>query len=185
MLRGFAKEIEANAAIAGLLASEHPDLCLREWTRSAIEQDADSVGQRMARESKRNEPSATAAPAASTCACCSPPSTWARPVPSRPVRRTAPRPRALPPSGHVPITIRREDHRLVLEVSPNAAGASKNTAGEGKKAVTFDAPPASAGFVGILISGGGFVGIGGVRVHPLPRYRLGFAGSGRLERAQL
>jgi hypothetical protein len=84
-------------------------------------------------------------------------------------------PLALPAAGHVAITIRREDHRLVLEVPGQGAAGQKNAgqknAGQdpGRRQLTFDAPPASAGFVGILVSGGGFVGIGGVRVHPLPR----------------
>jgi len=55
----------------------------------------------------------------------------------------------LPATGGVPITVRREERRLVVQ----AAG----------REVTFEAPPAQPGFLGFLVEGRGFVRIGGVR----------------------
>jgi hypothetical protein len=52
-LRALAREIEANAGIAGVLGAPRADPCLREWTLAAIDQSADSVVRRMADEAKR------------------------------------------------------------------------------------------------------------------------------------
>ncbi len=59
----------------------------------------------------------------------------------------------LPATGPVPITVRREDRRLVIQ----AAG----------REVAFDAPPATGGFLGFIVEGSGFVRVGNVRVRPL------------------
>jgi TolB-like protein len=70
--------------------------------------------------------------------------------PSATERSQAPLP--LPATGAVPITVRREDRRLVVL----AAG----------REVALDAPPAAGGFLGFLVEGHGFVRIGGVRIRP-------------------
>jgi hypothetical protein len=68
--------------------------------------------------------------------------------------RTQPaQPLPLPSSGAVPITVRREDRRVVVQ----AAG----------REAAFDAPAAAGGFLGFVIEGRGFVRIGGIKARPL------------------
>ncbi len=68
--------------------------------------------------------------------------------------RTQPaQPLPLPASGAVPITVRREDRRVVVQ----AAG----------REAAFDAPAATGGFLGFVVEGRGFVRIGRVHVRPL------------------
>jgi hypothetical protein len=59
----------------------------------------------------------------------------------------------LPASGAVPITVRREDRRVVVQAAGHEAA--------------FDAPAAAGGFLGFVIEGHGFVRIGGVQVRSL------------------
>lgn len=73
--------------------------------------------------------------------------------PSATERKQPAQPLALPASGAVPITVRREDRRLVVK----AAG----------RELAFDAPAAAGGFLGFMIEGRGFARIGGVRVSSL------------------
>ncbi len=77
--------------------------------------------------------------------------------PSATERAQPAQPLPLPASGAVPITVRREDRRLVVQ----AAG----------REIAFDAPAAtdgfSGGFVGFVIEGRGFARIGGIHVRPL------------------
>jgi hypothetical protein len=69
-------------------------------------------------------------------------------------QRTQPaQPLPIPASGAVPITVRREDRRLVVK----AAG----------REIAFDAPAATGGFMGFVVEGRGFVRIGAVQVRPL------------------
>jgi len=76
--------------------------------------------------------------------------------PSATERAQAPLPLSPSPSGAVPITIRREDRRVVIETRGR----------DGAREVALDAPPAAGGFLGFLVEGHGFVRIGGVRVRP-------------------
>jgi len=73
--------------------------------------------------------------------------------PSATERAQPARPLPLPASGAVPITLRREARRLVVQ----AAG----------REAAFDAPPAAGGFLGFLVEGRGFVRIGRVRASAL------------------
>jgi TolB-like protein len=72
--------------------------------------------------------------------------------PSATVRGPA-QPLPLPASGAVPITVRREDRRVVVQAAGHEAA--------------FDAPAAAGGFLGFVVEGHGFVRIGGVQVRSL------------------
>jgi hypothetical protein len=73
--------------------------------------------------------------------------------PSATERAQTAQPLPLPPAGPVPITVRREARRLVVQ----AAG----------REAAFDAPAATGGFLGFLVEGHGFVRIGRVRASAL------------------
>ena len=73
--------------------------------------------------------------------------------PSATERAQPAQPLPLPPSGAVPITVRREARRLVVQAAGHEAA--------------FDAPAATGGFLGFLVEGHGFVRIGRVGVSAL------------------
>jgi TolB-like protein len=73
--------------------------------------------------------------------------------PSATERAQPAQPLPLPASGAVPITVRREARRLVVQ----AAG----------REAAFDAPAATGGFLGFVVEGHGFVRIGRVRASAL------------------